>query len=199
MMMNKTHTMTLSRWHKVAERLSREYTETVYKAKQTLTQTRVSAYVGEGQEQALRDEAADWTVRLERAFRLQDGIATIRRALGDENVRAGVTGQLAEFDKLNRRQKVLTEIVEGQASDMIGIGELKNIPGDYVADGDNYDRRRPQLRVRMLERNEVVRLQQELERVRARAYALADEIAERNKAPLALELTGEVALAAGLV
>jgi hypothetical protein len=34
--------------------------------------------------------------------------------------------------------------------------------------------------------------------VRARAYALADEIAERNKATLALELTGEVAGAAGL-
>ena len=82
---------------------------------------------------------------------------------------------------------------------MIGIGELKNIPGDYVADGDNYDRRRPQLRVRMLERTDVLRFQQELEQVRARAYALADEIAERNKVTLALELTGEVALAAGLV
>jgi len=196
--MNKTHTMTLSRWHKVAERLSREYTETVYKAKQTLTQTRVSAYVGEGQAESLRIEASDWLERLGRAFRLQDGIAEIRRALGDQNAKAGVTALLAEFDKLNRRQKVLTEILEGQAAEMIGIEELKNIPGDYVADGDNYDRRRPQLRVRMLERQDLQRLQHEFSAVRSRAYALADEIADRNKATLSLELEDEVALAAGL-
>lgn len=196
--MTKTYTLTLSRWHKVAERLSREYTETVYKAKQVLTQTRVSAYVGEGQEQALREQASDWTIRLARAFRLQDGIAEIRRVLGDQNTSAGVTSLLADFDKLNRRQKVLTEILEGQAAEMIGIEELKNIPQDYVADGDNYDRRRPQLRVRMLERSEVLTLQKEYEEVRARAYALADEIAERNKVTVALELPEEVALAAGL-
>ncbi len=196
--MNKTHTLTLSRWHKVAERLSRDYTETVFKAKQALTQTRVSAYVGESQEVALREQASDWSARLERAFRLQDGIGDIRRILGDANAQHGITALLAEFDKLNRRQKVLTELVEGQAPDMIAIGELKHIPADYVADGDNYDRRRPQLRVRMLERAEVIRLREELDTVRARAYALADEIAERNKATLALELTGEVAGAAGL-
>jgi hypothetical protein len=196
--MNKTHTLTLSRWHKVAERLSRDYTETVFKAKQALTQTRVSAYVGESQEVALREQASDWSARLERAFRLQDGIGDIRRILGNANAQHGITALLAEFDKLNRRQKVLTELVEGQAPDMIAIGELKHIPADYVADGDNYDRRRPQLRVRMLERAEVIRLREELDAVRARAYALADEIAERNKATLALELTGEVAGAAGL-
>ena len=196
--MNKTHTLTLSRWHKVAERLSRDYTETVFKAKQALTQTRVSAYVGESQEVALREQASDWSARLERAFRLQDGIGDIRRILGDANAQHGITALLAEFDKLNRRQKVLTDLVEGQAPDMIAIGELKHIPADYVADGDNYDRRRPQLRVRMLERAEVIRLREELDAVRARAYALADEIAERNKATLALELTGEVAGAAGL-
>ena len=196
--MNKTHTLTLSRWHKVAERLSRDYTETVFKAKQALTQTRVSAYVGESQEVALREQASDWSARLERAFRLQDGIGDIRRILGDANAQHGITALLAEFDKLNRRQKVLTDLVEGQAPDMIAISELKHIPADYVADGDNYDRRRPQLRVRMLERAEVIRLREDLDAVRARAYALADEIAERNKATLALELTGEVAGAAGL-
>jgi hypothetical protein len=81
---------------------------------------------------------------------------------------------------------------------MIGIGELKNIPQDYVSDGDGYDARRPRLRVRLLDRADVQALQRELEGVRARAYALADEIAERNKATVTLALTEEVAIAAGL-
>lgn len=196
--MTKTFTLSLTRWHKVAERLSREYTETVYKAKQVLTQTRVSAYVGQAQEDSLRQEATEWRDRLARAFRLQDGITEIRRVLGDRNAEEGVSSLLAEFDKLNRRQKVLTEIVEGQSADMIGIDELRNMPGDYVADGDNYDRRRPQLRVRLLERAELRRLQEELGAIRSKAYALADAIADRNRATVALELTDEVATAAGL-
>jgi len=196
--MPKTYTLSLSRWHKVAERLTREYTETVHKAKQVLTQTRVSAYLGESQEQTLRDAASNWTERMAHAFRLQDSIADIRRTLGDRNVQSGVSGLLAEFDKLNRRQRILTEIIDGQTADMIGIGELKTIRSDYLADGDGYDSRRPQLQVRMLDRADVQRLQQELDSVRARVYALADEIAERNKTTVPLELTEDAALAAGL-
>ena len=196
--MPKTYTLSLSRWHKVAERLAREYTETVHKSKQVLTQTRVSAYLGESQEQTLRDAASNWNERMAHAFRLQDSIADIRRALGDRNVQSGVSGLLAEFDKLNRRQRMLSEIVDGQTADMIGIGELKNIRSDYLADGDGYDSRRPQLQVRMLDQADVRRLQQELDAVRARTYALADEIAELNKTTVLLELTEEAALAAGL-
>ncbi len=196
--MNKKHTMTLSRWHKVAERLSREHNEAVNKAKKVLTDTKVAAYVGESQEQLLRDEAADSMERLERAFRFQDAVAVIRSALGDENVRAGVTAQLAELDKLNRRQRVLAEIVEGQASDMIGIGELKNIPEGYVSDDSLLDQKRPKLRIRALERGDMLRFQEELERGRVKAYALSDELAERNKTTLSIELAEEVAHAAGL-
>ena len=32
------------------------------------------------------------------------------------------------------------EVIVLEAADMIGIHELRNIPNDYVADGDNYDR-----------------------------------------------------------
>lgn len=196
--MPRTCNLTLSRWHKVAERLAREYTETIYNAKQALTQTRVFTYLGETQEAALRAESEEWQRRLARAFRVQDAVADIRRALGEANAKNGVNAQLAELDKLNRRLKALTEIIEGQGADMIAIEELRNIPQDYMIERDRFDSTRPSLRVRLLDRDALSRLRQELETVRSRAYALSDEIAERNRATLTLELSEEIAGIAGL-
>jgi len=196
--MSKTCTLTLTRWHKVAERLSREYTESVYAAKQTLSNTKVSSYLGAEQQNALRTAAQDATARLARAFRVQDAVSEARRALGDANVKNGVSPKLAELDKFNRRLKVVTELIEGQSPSMISIDQLANIPADYVADGSSYESKRPLLHVRMLSKDDLDGLRAEFEAIRAQSYALSDEIADLNKATLTLSVSLEVAKLAGI-
>lgn len=196
--MNQNHTLTLTRWHKVGERLSREYTEAVYAVKQTLTQTRVSSYLGQDQEDDLRLQASQATERLHRAFRVQDALSEVRCMLGDANARVGVSAKLADFDKLNRRLKVLTELIESQSANMVSIDQLKNIPQDYVADGSSYDSKRPQMHLRMLSQSELLDMQREFEAVRARSYALSDEIAELNRATATLTVSPEIATLVGL-
>ena len=193
-----SHTLTLSRWHKIAERLSREYTETVYACRLTLNQTKVSAYLGSSQEKELRGQSTMSLERLNKAFFIQDCLAQIRQALGDAIVHHGISAKLAEFDKLNRRVKVLTEIIEGQKADMIGIDELHKIPADYLADGERYDSKRPLLSVRMLDASALGALRTQFEQLRTQAYALADEIADLNRAKITLELPVEIAQMAGL-
>ncbi|WP_333839764.1 hypothetical protein [Pelomicrobium sp.] len=63
---------------------------------------------------------------------------------------------------------------------------------------DRFDSTRPSLRLRLLDNDALSRLRQELETVRSWAYALADEIPERNRATLTLELSEEIAGIAGL-
>ena len=196
--MSKTCTLTLTRWHKVAERLSREYTESVYAAKQTLSNTKVSSYLGAEQQNALRTAAQDATARLARAFRVQDAVSEARRALGDANVKNGVSPKLAELDKFNRRLKVVTELIEGQSPSMISIDQLANIPADYVADGSSYESKRPLLHVRMLSKDDLDGLRAEFEAIRAQSYALSDEIADLNKATLTLTVSLEVSKLAGI-
>ncbi len=196
--MSKTCTLTLTRWHKVAERLSREYTESVYATKQTLNNTKVSSYLGAEQQEALHSAAQDATERLARAFRVQDAVAAVRQALGDANVKNGVSPKLAELDKLNRRLKVVTDLVEGQGPSMISIEQLENIPADYVADGNSYDSKRPLLHVRMLSKDDLTRLKADFESIRSQAYALSDEVADLNKATLTLTVSLEVAALAGI-
>lgn len=196
--MSKTCTLTLTRWHKVAERLSREYTESVYAAKQTLSNTKVSSYLGAEQQDALRSAAQDATERLARAFHVQDAVSEVRSALGDANVKNGVSPKLAELDKLNRRLKVVTELIEAQTPSMISIEQLESIPADYVADGNSYDSKRPFLHVRMLGKDQVSKLKTDFEAIRTQSYALSDEVADLNKATLTLTVSQEVATLAGI-
>jgi hypothetical protein len=196
--MKQTHTLTLTRWHKVAERLARDYSESVSESRSTLSQTVISAYLGAEQEEFLQNQAQSAITNMERAFRIQDAVAHIRHLVGDANVHEGVSAKLAEFDKLNRRVKTLSEVVESQSSDMVSVTQLRNIPKDYVADGANYDSKRPKIKVRMLAAQELERLAGQLVSARKAAYALSDEVSDLNKAKLSIELEAEVADAAGL-
>ena len=196
--MKQTYTLTLTRWHKVAERLAREYGEAVSESRSTLTQTAISAYLGEEQEEFLQTQTQTALTNLDRAFRIQDAVAHVRHLVGDANVREGVSAKLAEFDKLNRRVKALSEVVESQSSDMVSVTQLRSIPKDYVADGASYDSKRPRIKVRMLDSQALERLADQLSNARKAAYALSDEVSDLNKAKLSIELETEVASAAGL-
>ena len=196
--MKQAYTLTLTRWHKVAERLAREYGESVSESRSTLTQTAISAYLGEEQEEFLQTQTQTALTNLDRAFRIQDAVAHVRHLVGDANVREGVSAKLAEFDKLNRRVKALSEVVESQSSDMVSVTQLRSIPKDYVADGASYDSKRPRIKVRMLDTQALERLADQLSNARKAAYALSDEVSDLNKAKLSIELESEVASAAGL-
>ena len=125
-------------------------------------------------------------------------MAHIRHLVGDANVREGVSAKLAEFDKLNRRVKALSEVVDGQSTDMVTVSQLRSIPKDYVADGASYDSKRPKIKVRMLSMQELEALGDQLSKTRKAAYALSDEVSDLNRVKLSIELETEVASAAGL-
>lgn len=196
--MKQTYTLTLTRWHKVAERLARDYGESVSECRSTLSQTVISAYLGEEQEQFLQTQTQNALGNLERAFRIQDAVAHIRHLVGNANVHEGVAGKLAEFDKLNRRVKSLSEVVDSQSTDMVSVTQLRSIPKDYVADGASYDSKRPKIKVRMLGMQDLEKLANQLDAARKAAYALSDEVSDLNKAKLSIELETDVASAAGL-
>lgn len=195
--MNKTYTLSLSRWHKVAERLSRIYTETINSVSQTYNDTQISGYLGESQVARLKADAALEAMRLQRAFQLQDVLIHIRQAVGEANSKTGVANALAEYDALMRRCKVLERILLAQDSCMVGWDELANLPAHIVSE-DRYDRSRATIRVRMLDQSAEDSLREMAEVLRARIYELTDRISDLNRERMALELPAEIAEAVGL-
>lgn len=193
----QSYTLSMSRWHKVAERLARNYTELTQTVRNTLTNTQVSGFLGEAQVGRLHELASHQVANLDRAFEVQDALAIIRQAIGDANVRVGVSKDLAEYDALSRRQKLLENILAAQTSEMVGFDELPQLPKQIVTE-DRYDRSKGTVRVCMLDSDALAKLKGEAESLRARVYGLADRISDLNRERLTIDLTEEIAQVAGL-
>lgn len=167
------YTLSLSRWHKVAERLSRTYTELTQSVRNTYNNTQVGGYLGDSQVSRIRELGQSEAKNLQRAFTIQDALIYIRQAIGDINAKAGVNRELAEYDALMRRHKLLETILNAQSTDMVGLDEITRLPSQVLSE-DRYDRTRTMFRVKVLDAETEASLRQEADKLRARAYALAE-------------------------
>ena len=192
-----TYTLSLSRWHKVAERLARKHLELTQAAKNVFLNTQVSGYLGEGQVARLQSDGARALADIQKAFQVQDGVMAIRQAIGDANARVGVATLLAQHDAMSRRQKLLEAILAGQGSEMVSVEELAHLPSQVVSE-DRYDRSRGQVRVRILDGSAQTELKREAAVLLAKVYALADQISDLNRERVQVELSEEVAAIGGL-
>jgi hypothetical protein len=193
----QSYTLSLSRWHKVAERLARNYTELTQAVRNTLTNTQVNGFLGETQVGRLHELASHQVASLDKAFQVQDALAKIRQAIGDANARVGVSKDLADYDALSRRQKLLETILAAQTSEMVSFEELPQLPKQILTE-DRYDRSKGSVRVRMLDGDALAKLKGDVESLRAKVYGLADRISDLNRERLTIDLTEEIAQVAGL-
>jgi hypothetical protein len=192
-----SYTLSINRWHKVAERLSKAYTELSQSARNAYTNTQIAGFLGESQVERLRESAESEMQKLFRAFEIQDALSDLRRAIGEVNARNGVSLELAQYDALMRRHKLLEIILNAQTSDMVSLSEIAMLPNQIMGDG-LYERSRSKIKVKVLENEHETRLRKEAEALLAKAYALADRINDLNQERMTLELPEEMASVAGL-
>lgn len=193
----KTYTCTLTRWHKVMERLNKEYNQLCKSAKSGLTATSVTEYLGEAQEQRLIALRAQSLSQIESLFEIQEVVVRIRTSLGAANERQGVSSALAQYDKLVKRAQLLSSLIEPRSGNWFGIDDLKNIKNPPRST-DFLERGKTKIDVAMLEGPELARLDGIRQQVTTAMYAQADAIAELNKSTLSLELPIHIAQVAGL-
>lgn len=198
--MNDTYTLSLSRWHKVAERLTKSYSELAVELKEGFCNTRVTGYAGQEQIQRLRARAEELETAYDLALELEQYLVAIRQALARANPKHGVATELARYDWLMRRQRLLQALLDGQTLAMVSIDDLRECEIQVSgAQEDAYGRRRTaQLDMRLMRPSFEERLKAELAAVQAEGYALSDAIAERNRATLTIELPDRIARLAGL-
>ena len=193
----KNYTLSLSRWHKVAERLSRAYLERTQSARSIFINTQVSGYLGETQIARLRAESEHGMVALQQAFAIQECIASIRQAIGEANARVGVSNLLARHDAMTRRQKLLDGILAAQSCEMIFFDEIAHLPAPSLSE-DRYDRSRNQIPVRTLTPENLETLKAQAADLQKENYALADQISDLNREKISIGLPEEIASTGGL-
>lgn len=193
----RRYTCTLNRWHKVVERLNKEFSSLSNAAKQGLTDVTVSEYLGQQQIERLSQYRTQCLDQLERALEVQDVIVRIRQALAEANERTGVSRELAQYDKLTKRAHLLNAICEAQTSDLVRVDELAHVKSPPRSD-DWRDHGQPKIRVALLDGDALAAMNQRAAEATAAMYALADQIADLNKAQLEIELPEGIARLAGL-
>jgi hypothetical protein len=192
-----SYTLSLSRWHKVAERLAKTYTEYTTSAKIKLTQTQVTGYYGEAQVARLREEGIKAREDIKFAFVVQDCLVKLRKAIGEANARTGVGTELAEYDALCRRHKLLETLLIVPAVEMVELDDLPQLPKEIVVE-NRYDNNRGSVRVNMMDSQIFAELLNDEAILSSRVYALADKISDMNRERLTVELPEEIARIAGL-
>jgi len=196
-MTNKTYSCTLTRWHKVTERLTKEFSALTKSAKSGLAETTVTEYLGEAQETRLIDLRDNCLKQIDSALAVQDAIVHIRQTLGAANESQGVSRALADYDKLVKRVNLFESLLSARSSEQVAIGELKAVknPGR----SEKYlDRGQPKIAVAMLEGEPLEQLQAQFSEATTAMYVQADRLADLNKWVLEIALEPEIAKLAGL-
>ena len=190
----KSYTLTLSRWHKVAERLHGEALKLEERATQILTNTSITARNRLGVADQLYLLSAEAKEASERLAGLWTAIGTIRKALASENARVGVSSRLTEVDLLNRKIRFLTNVLTRQQADMVSPDRL-----EAVRDSDSgMGSATHTIRIRFLEVDAKRTLELDLAQATKVRNAILDHISDLNREKLALELPDESADVAGL-
>jgi len=196
-MTKKTYACTLTRWHKVAERLTKEFSALTKAAKSGLAETTVTEYLGEAQETRLIDLRDNCLKQIDSALAVQDAIVYIRQTLGAANESQGVSRALADYDKLVKRVKLFESLLSARSSEQVAIGELKAVKNPTRSE-KYLDRGQPKIAVAMLEGESLERLQAQFSETTTAMYAQADRLADLNKWVLEIALEPEIAKLAGL-
>ena len=194
------YTLTLSRWHKVAERLNAGSKERETRALTALTATTVSPWNKEGVEAKAVEIAEQAKTDLAVIEAATAAVARIRTALALRNVELGISERLAEADAANRRAKLYRELLDKQGMDMVKPADMRHVPAT-VATEETYGfgrRAGSAITLAIADQTLLDELRAKLAREQARAHVLLDAVADANREKLELELERELSEIAGL-
>ena len=194
-----TYTLTLSRWHKVAERLNAGSKEREERTLAALTGTAVSPWNKEGVEEKAAEVMEHAKTDLGMIEAATAAVARIRSALALRNVELGISERLAEADAANRRARLYRELLDKQGMDMVKPADMRHVPVAIADEPYSFGRRMgPAVTLAIADKALLDEVRAKLAREQARAHALLDEVADANREKLELELDRKLAEIAGL-
>ncbi len=184
--------LTLSRWHKVTERINAASKECETRVKAAFTNTTVSSWNKDG----IEEKAADIARRAAQDLMLVEAgtraVEIIRATLAIRNAELGIAGRLAEVEGANRRASLYKAVIEGQNADMVRAESVRNLP-EHVNQSDWLSRRSALVvTLQTADRDLLENLRGKFALEQARAVRALDEIADLNRERIEIEVPEEV-------
>ena len=194
------HSLTLTRWHKVVERINAALKERDARVVGAFTAATISPWNKEGVEQKAADMAARAKGDLAVVEEGTAAVAAIRSALAHRNAEIGIAARLAEVEAANRRIALYRAVLEKQSVDMVQPEHVRHVPALAVPESElSWGRREPpRITLQVADAALLAELTSKLAREQARSHALLDEIADLNREKLELDIAPELHEIAGL-
>src|SRR5438477_546284 len=141
------HTLTLTRWHKVAERVNAALKERDARAVAAFTAATISPWNKEGVEQKAAAIGARAKADLAIVEAGTAAVAAIRAALARKNAELGIAARLAEVEAANRRIALYRTVLDKQSVDMVEPEHVRHVPAHAVPEGESSWARRDPPRI----------------------------------------------------
>lgn len=194
------HTLTLTRWHKVVERINAALKERDARVVAAFTAATISPWNKEGVEQKAAGIAERSKADLALIEQGSAAVAAIRSALAHRNAELGIAARLAEVEAANRRIALYRAVLDKQSVDMVQPEHVRHVPAHAVPESEPSWGRRDAPRITLQVAGEALlaELAVKLAREQARSHALLDQIADLNREKLELDIAPELHEIAGL-
>ena len=181
--------ITLSRTHKISERLKARATEFFKEALILGQVARESGSSGESHVQRLTEQGQKALALSEKAERYSRITAEVRAVIGRENETRGINALLARLDAVNRILAHKKELLEQAKS--AGIAPAELLTFKPLAGSDS--RFNSVIQVKVLDDAAQQVLEKSVAALQREAFQLADQVAEANAARLTLTLDDDIA------
>lgn len=181
--------VSLTRAHKIAERLKQLATEALNEAKRFAAPVILQGVVSEAQIERLREQGRAVRLHTARAERLTLAAANVRTVIGIQNSARGIGELMATLDAVNRILCHKKEL-QGYAKS-VGVQVSELTPNAVVADNTGYGSH--MVTVSILESGDRQVLDTEIAALQKKAFSLSDRIAEANATRVAIELDDDLA------
>lgn len=186
-------TMTLSRAHKLAERIKTKQAALVAGLNSSGS-VRIGGQSA-SQINTLKERKSVVLNDVKAFVLLNDSLTALRQAIGKGNTDSGVSNILAEIDGHNREVNVLKQVApDGFDISSIQIDELQN----YKPMGDGVRYQEPSVTVDILGSDERKQFSAKIEAIRKKVFILTDKMADANAYIIHVEFSDEVTAALGL-
>jgi len=195
------YTLTLSRWHKVTERINAALKDSEATIRTAYTDTTISPWNKadiEAKVTAIGDRALE---ELDRFAAGAKAVATIRTMLARRNAELGISDRLAAADAANRRAAIYKSVLDGQKVDMVRPEDVPALPAELIGETGSWGlgrRTSHTVTLQVADSALIESLREKFASEKAQATRLLDEVADLNRDKIEIDLAQEVIGIAGL-
>lgn len=181
--------ITLSRAHKIAERLKTKASEMWAESERLSQNAPVSGKTGPSQGARLAAQGTEALALADAAERVLRAVAGVRQRIAHENEKRGINRLLGLSDAVNRSIASRKSLLELAKDGSIGHDELEH----YKPLKDEASYGSGSVRVNVFTDAQRAAMAAALAQLRRESFALADQIAEANAGRLSLDLDDDIA------